>query len=88
MSLIDIVCSGWITDDLPLKYELRAKLDNGKYLTLPSDTDTFSRQQFTIGDKADNYRRDLKVRVINRVGEYHDEVVDIFVSNSMLFSLL
>jgi len=80
VSLVDIVCSGWVSDDTPLKYELRAKLDNGKYLSLPSDIDMFSRQQFTVGDKDNNYRRDVNVRIINSVGEYHDEAIDIFVS--------
>ena len=79
-AFVDIKCFGWLSDEYPLKYELRYRLDNGQDWIVPGQSNIFNRQQFKIGPKADGYKLDVRVKIINGVGQYTFEPVLIAVS--------
>ena len=74
-----IQCQNWITEELPLSYELRYKLENGQDWILPGESNVFSRQLFTIGKKENKYALDLRIKIFSRVGQYHEQPVELYV---------
>ncbi|XP_066910530.1 polycystin family receptor for egg jelly-like isoform X2 [Clytia hemisphaerica] len=74
----DIQCQNWISEELPLSYELRYKLENGQDWILPGSS-IFSRQLFTIGKREDNYKLNLRINIYSSVGQYRVEPVELYV---------
>ena len=76
-----------MSDEKPLKYELRYRLDNGQDWIVPGQSNIFNRQQFKTGPKENDYKLDVRVKIINGVGQYVFTPVEIVVSIFSIISL-